>query len=78
MKFSDNIIRKNLEIVHVIRTKKEMEAREEYGSLLWDEVKKAFLPKDRSKNLYSTPCRDVKIGESIYDENGQYISYRSE
>jgi hypothetical protein len=36
MKFSDNIIRRNLDVVHVIRTTSEMEAREEFNSNLWD------------------------------------------
>lgn len=75
MKFSDNIIRKNLDIVHVIRTTSEMEAREEYNSNLWDIERENFL---NGKNLYSTPARDVKVGESIYTENAKYIAYRVE
>lgn len=76
MKFEDNIIRASLEVVHVIRTEEEMQAREEYNSHLWDTEREDF-PK-RGENLYSTPVRDVKIGEAIYSSSGKYITYRSE
>lgn len=76
MKFSDNIERTALEQVFVIRTQKEMEAREEYDSNLWDIERENFLK--NGNNLYSTPARDVKIGESIYTKAGKFIAYRSE
>jgi hypothetical protein len=75
MKFSDNIIRKGLDVVHVIRTTAEMEAREEFNSNLWDIEHENILA---GKNLYSTPARDVKIGERIYTESAKYIAYRVE
>jgi hypothetical protein len=75
MKFSDNIIRRNLDVVHVIRTTSEMEAREEFNSNFWDIERENIL---NGKNLYSTPARDVKIGESIFTKNAKYIAYRVE
>ena len=75
MKFSDNIIRESLEVVYVIRTQKEMEAREEYNSNIWEKVKD--FP--GNSHLFSIPVRDVKIGESIYNNTGnKFIAYRSE
>ncbi len=79
MKFSDNIIRENSDIVFVIRTDAEMEARDEYNSNLWGIEK--CIGKDKAGRkvwLFSTPARDVKIGESIYDEQGKFEAYRSE
>ena len=75
MKFSDNIERTSLEEVFVIRTSKEMEAREEYNSNLWDLERENFLKK--GNNIYKTVIRDVKIGESIYTKAGKFIAYRS-
>lgn len=75
MKFSDNIERTSLDEVFVIRTEKEMEAREEYGSNLW-ELKRSGLQK--GNNIYKTVVRDVKIGENIYNKNGKTIAYRVE
>ncbi len=75
MKFSDNIIRKNIDVVYVIRTTSEMEAREEFNSNLWDIERENIL---NGKNLYSTLARDVKIGESIFTKNARYIAYRVE
>ena len=75
MKFSDGIIRKTLDVVHVIRTTSEMEAREEFNSNLWDIEHENILD---GKNLYSTPARDVKIGESIYTRDAKFIAYRVE
>jgi len=73
MKFSDNVIRENLDTVHVIRTEQEMEARDEYNSYLWDEVRKM----QKGNILFSIPVRDLKIGESIYDSKGRFVAYRS-
>lgn len=75
MRFSDNIIRKCLDVVYVIRTTSEMEAREEYNSNLWNIESENIL---KGKNLYSTPARDVKIGESIYTRDAKFIAYRVE
>lgn len=50
MKFSDNILRSALEIVYVIRTEKEMEARKEYNSLLWDVERHNF--QKQGQNVY--------------------------
>jgi hypothetical protein len=73
-KFSDGIIRKQLDIVYVARTNEDMESREEYNSNLWDYERD--LPK--GLKLYSTPVRDVRIGETIYDKNYRFVAYRSE
>lgn len=74
MKFSDTITRDSLEIVFVKRTEKEMAAREEYNSNLWDLEYR--IGKDVF--VYSVPARDIKIGENIYDKTGKFIAYRSE
>lgn len=75
MKFSDKIERTSLEEVFVIRTEKEMEAREEYNSNLW-ELHRSGLQK--GKNMYKTVVRDVKVGENIYNKAGKTIAYRVE
>lgn len=72
MKFSDHIIRKELTTVYVKRTREEMETREEHNSLLWAYEKTVA----KGVHLYSTPVRDVKIGENIYDAQGEFITYR--
>jgi len=74
MKFSDNIERTSLEEVFVIRTTEDMHSREEASSDLWDYLKGM----GNDYNLYSTPVRDVKIGESIYNSEGNYVAYRTE
>jgi len=76
MKFSDKIERTALDEVYVIRAEAEMEAREEYNSNLWELERENFLGK--GKNLYKTPARDVKIGESIYSKTVRFIAYRIE
>jgi hypothetical protein len=78
VKFADKIIRESFDIVFVKRSEKEMEAREEFNSNLWN-IEKINISSDKwsSVNLYSTPVRDVKIGENIYDEEGNFITYRS-
>jgi len=77
MKFSDNIIRENLDMVFVKRSSAEMEARDEYNSNLWD-VEKEGISFDKATqtkvNLFSTPARDVKIGENIYNKKRRFYS----
>ena len=74
MKFADNIVRESLDIVYVIRTREEMNARQEANSNLWEE-ERGFPD---GKFLFSTPVRDVKIGENIYNEMGtKFVTYRS-
>lgn len=75
MKFSDKIERTSLDEVFVIRTEKEMEAREEYNSNLW-ELHRSGLQKGH--NMYKTVVRDVKVGENIYNKAGKTIAYRVE
>jgi prolyl oligopeptidase PreP (S9A serine peptidase family) len=75
MKFSDNIVRNQLDTVFVIRTEKEMEEREEFNSNLWELQRENFLKE--GNNIYSIPVRDLKVGESIYTKDGRFISYRS-
>lgn len=80
MKFSDHIERTNLELVYVLRTRNDMNSREEADALLFD-VEKFNIKKTKKDgwlNLFSTPVRDVRIGESLYDETGKYITYRTE
>jgi len=74
MKFADNITRTSLEEVFVIRTEKEMEARDEYNSNLCE----LHHSDKKGNNLYKTVVRDVKIGESIFTEKGKYLTYRVE
>lgn len=80
MKFSDNIIRDQFDTVFVKRSESEMSSREEINSNMVD-VEKYDIAFDKSTktavNLYSTPVRDLKIGENIYDENGNFLAYRS-
>ena len=74
MKFSDKIERNSLDEVYVVRTEKEMEAREEYNSNLWELHRENFLKK--GNNIYQTVVRDVKVGESIYNAAARTIAYR--
>jgi hypothetical protein len=74
MKFSDNIIREPLDEVFVKRSEVQMDAREESNSNLVD-VQEYDV--EAGVNLYQVPVRDVKIGESIYDERGKFVAYRS-
>jgi hypothetical protein len=80
MKFSDNIVRDPLDIVFVKRSESEMESREEYDSNLW-EIEKSNLDFDKETgtkvHLYSTPARDIKVGENIYTNLGEFVAYRS-
>lgn len=45
MKFSDNIIRQDLDTVFVIRTEEEMQEREEAKSNLWEIRKRKLFKK---------------------------------
>lgn len=74
MKFSDNAERTSLEEVLVIRTSDDMNSREEANSNLWG-FKRSL---DTKKYLYYIPARDLRIGESIFDLNGNHIAYRTE
>jgi hypothetical protein len=78
VRFSDGTMRDAFEIVYVIRTQEQMKARPEYNSNLWDTEKWGFMKEHRELNLYSTPVRDVKISEKIYDKNARYVAYRVE
>lgn len=75
MKFSDNIERTCLEEVFVIRTEREMEAREEFKSNLWELYRSGLK---RGNNMYKTVVRDVKLGENIYNRACRIIAYRVE
>lgn len=79
MKFADNIIREPLDKVFVKRTEKAFSVRPEYNSNLW-EIEKHVITRTNTGypiNLYTTPARDVKIGENIYNEDGTFLTYRS-
>jgi methylthioribose-1-phosphate isomerase len=80
MKFSDNIIRDEFDIVFVKRSEHEMSQREESNSNLVDVQTYNIAFDNRTKtpvDLFSIPARDVKIGENIYDDAGAFIAYRS-
>jgi len=74
MNFSDKIERNALDTVCVIRTEKEMMAREESNSNLWNLECENFLKK--GNNIYSIPVRDLKIGESFYTKQCRLVAYR--
>lgn len=79
MKFADKIIRDSLDLVFVKRSEKEFADRPEYNSNMW-EVEKNDISRTNAGspvNLYSTPARDVKIGENIYNDDGTFLTYRS-
>lgn len=81
MKFSDNIQRKSLDSVFVKRSESDMMSRDEFSSNFWDvEIYNISFDKESNSavHLYSTPCRDVRISESIYDNKGSFVAYRSE
>lgn len=81
MNFSDRIIRDEFYECYVKRSEVDFKQRKESGSNLW-EIEKFNIAFNKSQNspvhLYKTPARDVKIGESIYNETGDYVAYRSE
>lgn len=77
MKFSNGQAYSALYIVFVLRTTEEMEAREEYNSLLC-ELQIKDSPK-KGVNMYSILAREIKIGESIFDKKTRaFICYRVE
>lgn len=75
MTFSDRTERKATSKVLVSRTKKEMESREEYQSMLVDYVRVSHI---KNEHIYSIPAREVKIGESILTTQGRFLAYRTE
>lgn len=80
MKFSDNLVREKDDYVNVKLSDKEFRKRDLHNYLNTDIVKNniAFDKAENSPiHLYSIPAGDLKIGESIYDENGDFLSYRS-
>ena len=73
MKFSDNIIRKNLDVVNVIKTTSEMEARQEYNSNLLD------IERENAMGIIFTCGEIEELNEKGYlkdyqllDDNGGY------
>ena len=78
MKFADNIIREDLDMVVVKRTYTEMSARPEFNSNLWSEIRfVGETDNGQPLRLYKVPVRDVKIGENIYNGSGRFLTYRS-
>lgn len=78
IKISENRQLGNLTLVYVKRTEKEMEAREEFHSLLWEQVSRVYAKSRIPVYLYKIPARDLKIGESIFDKKGKFIGHRLE
>lgn len=58
--------------VYVKRTEFDMSQRPENNALYCEKIK--YIGKD--KNIYLVHAEDVLVGESIYDENGNYEAYR--
>ena len=79
MKFSDNITRSSITLCYVKRSESQMNEREEVNSNLWS-VEISGISYDKATNssvhLFKTPARDVKIGENIYSNSGNFIAYR--
>ncbi len=60
--------------VYVKRNEFDMNQRPEYNTLYFEEIRYA----GNNKNLYLVHAEDVLVGESIYDEKGNYYGYRYE
>ena len=58
---------------YVIRS---IESAEQENDFIY--VKDVKSPKNDPKALYRIPARDVKIGETIYNKDLSYLSYRVE
>ena len=58
--------------VYVKRTDFDMNQRPESNALYVEEIRYA----GKNKNVYLVHAEDVIIGESIYDEKGNYEAYR--
>lgn len=67
IKFSDNILIPELETVKIKKFGAAFEMRSESNSNLWE---------GEGNGLIATPARAVKIGESIYNEDGSFRAYR--
>lgn len=60
--------------VYVKRTDFDMNQRPESNALYVEKIRYV----GKNKNLYLVHAEDVLVGESIYDENGNYDGYRYE
>ena len=80
MKFSDKIIRDKTDMVFIKATEKQANDRSLFNCNCNDVAKYgiSFTPGEGKVNLYSVTSQDVKIGENIYDADGDFIAYRSE
>lgn len=67
IQFSDNLLISELEIVRIKKFKSNFHKRDETNSNLWEDEANGFI---------STPARAVKIGESIYYQDGTFRAYR--
>ncbi len=67
IQFSDNLLIPELEIVRIEKIKSNFHNRAEANSNLWEDETNGFI---------STPARAVKIGESIFYEDGTFRAYR--
>lgn len=78
MKYSDNTNRENRDRVYVIRTFREMVGSAAYKSGNWEVVTEhiAPAPGDGGAHLYAIHSENVRPGEWIYDETGNYIAER--
>lgn len=67
IQFSDNLMIDELEIVRIKKFKSNFQNRSESNSNLWEDETNGFI---------STPARAVKIGESIFYDDGTFRAYR--
>lgn len=77
-KYSDNTDRENRDRVYVIRTFREMVGSAAYKSGNWEVVTEhiAPAPGDGGAHLYAIHSENVRPGEWIFDETGNYIAER--
>lgn len=78
MKYSDQKNRGLKDRVFVIRTFREMVESTAYTSGNWEMMIEhiAPAPGDGGAHLYAIHAEDIRSGEWIYDEKGDYIAER--
>lgn len=79
MRYSDHTDRRDGDSVYVIRTYWEMRESKAYQSGNWEIVKEhiAPAPGDGGAHLYAIRAEDVRPGEWIYDEAGNYVAEKT-
>lgn len=78
MKYSDELERGNRDKVFVIRTQREMLESEAYKNGNWEVVVEQIAPApgDGGANLYAIHAEDVRVGEWIFNEHGDFVAER--